>query len=357
MTKVLFVGNVLEKSGWGNHARNVLRSLKSVGGLDVVCRPIVLGQAGKVDEDIEDTIRKDSRDSEVLIQMVLPHHMMYQGGVKNIGFAITETSNFVENTWADYLNLMDEIWIPNSEKLDHVDPPQFTIPPPTEVEKYYDNYRPIDMGNLNHRYKFYTICENNKRKNITGMIIAFYRAFTYEDMTALIIKVNEHGTPPEELKGRLEQQLLEIQKATGLSTNFPPVVFITDYYTKNELYSLHKTCDCYVAPSYGEAINYPLLDACGFCNYAISSDVAGPRYMKECGLPVRLVSGMTVPCYNAEKFFRGYNTLSEDWFLTDLGDLSNAMKEAINKKVDYTNMEHFSHESVGEHMIERVFSV
>lgn len=358
MTKVLFVGNLLERSGWGNHTRNIAKSLNSVGGLELVCRPIVLGQAGKVEEEIENLIRKDSRDSDIVIQMVLPHHMMYQGGVKNIGFAITETTNFVENVWTDYLNLMDEIWVPNSEDIDNINKPQFTIPPPTEVDKYYKPYNTIDMGpSLNNRYKFYTICENNKRKNMTGLIIAFYRAFTYEDMTALIIKVNESGTGPEELRMKLEAQLQSIQESTGLLTNFPPVIFITDYFSGEELCSLHKTCDCYVAPSYGEAVNYPLLDACGFGNHAISSDVAGPRYMKECGLPISLVSGMTVPCYNADKYFRGYNTLSENWFLTDLKDLSEKMLEAPDYKVQYVNMHHFSHESVGEHMIERIFSV
>lgn len=356
MTKVLFVGNLLEKSGWGNHCRHFIRSLKSVGGLDVVCRPVVLGQGGKVDSDIEDLIRKDSRNSDYLIQMVLPHHMMYQGGIKNFGIAITETTNLKYNTWLDHLNLMDEIWLPNSQKIDGVTKPQFTIPPPVNIDKYFNKYPKINIDGLEGRYIYYSICEYNKRKNVLGMIIAFYRTFRYEDMTALVIKINKHGMSPKDLSEQMNNELLGIQEASGLLGNFPPVVFITEYFTEDQICGLHKYGNCYVAPSYGEAVNYPLLDACGFSNYAISSNVAGPAYMKEKGLPVILVDGIIQPCFGAEKHFKGHNNLMENWFLTDLNSLSNAMQwtafKFLNKS---TNMYHFSYECVGEEIIERLF--
>lgn len=356
MSKVLFIGNILESSGWGNYTRNMIRSLNTVGGLDVVARPVVLGKANKVDKEIEDVIRKDSKDSDFVIQCVLPHHMMYQGGVRNFGLGMVETQRHLYNEWPQYLNLMDEVWLPNKETIDGVVKPQITIPPPVDISKYYKKYPQPNIEGLEGRYKYYTICEYNKRKNINGLIMAFYRAFTYDDMTALIIKVNKYGNDPVEFKNMLENQLIDIQNRTGLTSEFPPVIFITDYYSEDQLCGLHKYCDCYVAPSFGEAINYPLLDACGFCNTIISSDVSGPRYMKEAGLPVILVDGMSQPCFDAEKHFPGYNSLSENWFITNLTSLSETMVGVVGNKNEYCNMEHFSYETVGEAMIERVFS-
>jgi len=355
MSKVLFIGNILEQSGWGNYTRNMIRSLNTVGGLDVVARPVILGKASKVDKDIEDTIRKDSKNSDFIIQCVLPHHMMYQGGVKNFGLAMVETQNHLYNEWPQYLNLMDEVWLPNNEPIDGVIKPQKTIPPPVNIAKYYEEYPKINIENLEGRYKYYTICEYNKRKNITGLIIAFYKAFNYDSMTALIIKVTAHGKNPLEFKKKMENELLSIQDQTGLRTEFPPVIFLTDYYSEDQINGLHKYCDCYVAPSFGEAINYPLLDACGFCNVTISSDVSGPRYMKESGLPIVLVDGMKQPCFGADHIFPGYNSMSEDWFITSLDSLAKSMIETNGTKANFCNMEHFSYESVGEAMIERMF--
>lgn len=355
MSEVLFIGNLLEKSGWGNYCRNMVHSLNSVGGLDVVARPVVLGKTSKVDKEIEDVIRKDSKGADFLIQIVLPHHMMYQGGIKNFGMAIVETNNLAYSDWPQYLNLMDEVWIPNSEKIEEVIKPQFIIPPPIDVKKYYKDYPTLEISNLEGRYKFYTICEYNKRKNIVGTIIAFYKAFTYDDMTALVIKVSKFGEDPSSFKSSMEEMLRDIQSRTGLRSEFPPVIFVTDFYSEEQLCGLHKYCDCYVAPSFGEAINYPLLDACGFCNPSISSNVAGPRYMKEMGLPVTLIDGMRQPCYDAEQHFPGYNSLHENWFLTNLELLSKSMKEHVGRKNEYVNMQHFSYESVGESIIERLF--
>lgn len=357
MSKVLFIGNILEKSGWGNCCRHYVRSLKSVGGLDVVCRPVTLGLAGEVDTDIEDCIKKDSRGSEYLIQMVLPHHMMYQGGIKNFGISLVETTNLKYNIWVDYLNLMDEIWIPNKENITEVTKKQFTIPPPIDVEKYYKKYPKIKISGLEGRYKFYSICDLNKRKNILGLIVAYYRAFSYSDMTALILKINKHGKNSKELQQEMNDILESIKIRTGLKHTFPPVIFITDYYSEEQICALHQYCDCYIAPSFGEAINYPLLDACGFGNKAISSDVAGPRYMKENGLNVKLVQTHNQPCYDAEHIFNGHNNLFEDWGLTNLNSLAEAMKENVGDlNKCYTNMHHFSYENVGESMIERLFS-
>ena len=174
-------------------------------------------------------------------------------------------------------------------------------------------------------------------------------------MTALVIKVSKFNQDPVIFKNEMEELTQRIRESSGLRINFPPIIFITDYYTEEEMCGLHKYCDCYVAPSFGEAINYPLLDACGFGNNCISSDVAGPRYMKEVGLPVSLVEGMSQPCYDAEKHFYGYNNIYENWFLTNLNSLAENMVDNVEKKREYVNMHNFSYESVGESIIERLF--
>lgn len=361
MVKVLYISHLLEQSGSGEYSRHNARALKAAG-VDVVCRPMVLGKPGKVDSDIEDMITKSPVGADIVVQSVLPHHMMYQGGVKNIGMALVETHNFTYNAWPDYLNLMDEVWVPNQDGVHGVTKPQQIIPLATDITKYDRKYPKMKIDGTEGRYKFYTICEYSKRKNIWATVWAYYREFLYDDMVCLIFKVHQSGKSPQDLQAELQNHLVQIQSLSGLypnSEDFPPVIFITERWPEEQVMGLHQYCDCYVSTSFGEAWNYPFMDACGFGNMAIGTRTGGMKYMSErLRFPSILVEGTDQPCLGAMKQFIGYNTMREDWVGVDVNKVSQSMRIAtgmqVNTKADITQL---SYENVGNRMLERLLAV
>lgn len=364
--KIAYVGHLLEKSGWGRANREYIKALYECGA-EITCLPVMLGKAAEVTEEfsfIKDLLKKDIGQPDYIIQHVLPYHMQYSGLYKkNVGFGIVETENLQESIIPDYLNLMDEVWVPNSRFIDEVDVPMKTIPHPVNIAKFSEEYPRMKINEIDHTYKFYTICENSRRKNIWSTIRSYFRAFGPSDNVSLIIKVYDNQKSPEELKSELERNLESCKKNCRLS-DYPEVVFITDYFPNDQLMAFHKYCDCYVSSSFGEAWCYPISDALGFGSRVISSETAGASYMYyNTGCLIDLVmSGCTQPYHGELDCFHGYHTLLENCEQTDEIDFAEKMSNVYNQRNEFTKdnlsernlncLKGISHKNVGERMME-----
>src|SRR5690606_29138191 len=120
------------------------------------------------------------------IQNTLPHYMS-KGYIPCVGGAILETRNSNIDYWGQYFQLMDEVWYPHHPlKLYNK---EREIPCPIDIDKKAENNLSIDE--CDGTFKFYWIGELSKRKNLMGLIKAYYYEFSGSEPVSLIIKCHE----------------------------------------------------------------------------------------------------------------------------------------------------------------------
>lgn len=365
--KVLYVGCYREGTGWGQAAVDYILAMDSVG-IDVVPRAVKLNnKQPELPQRILELESKDSSGSDVCIQHVLPHMMDYNSRFKkNIALYATETSNFISSNWHRKINCMDEAWVINTQMVraarkSGVTIPIKEVPHATSFSKFESGYKKLDIPNIHNNFVFYFIGELNKRKNLEAFIKAFHLEFHRNEPVSILIKSNRH-----DLSG--DQCALEIQNICnaikgGLKKypsieNYKEDLIITDYLSETDMYRLHKTCDCFVMPSYGEAWCIPAFDAMGFGNTPICSHGTGMRdfIREDAGF---LVPGRWEPVYGMTETFADLFTAEEDWFSIDVNELRRTMRKVYDMHNDsdqkYSKMKQqgllrafeYSHENIG----------
>lgn len=364
--KVLYIAHYRENSGWARAAIDYILALDSVG-VDVVCRNIsVSNRFADVPERIIELEKKETQGVTHCIQNVLPHHYVgtdkYE---KNIGCFFTETEEFQHTNWFEYLRLMDEIWCPNNDldiTLEYNGLKSVNIGIPTDISKYAQEYPIIDMGDVNHTFKFYTICDLNDRKNLESTITCFHAAFDPSDPVSLVIKVKRGGMTKEELGKYVGDMCDAIKKRMRLykdpSKYNKEVIFSWDM-TDDEIMSLHATCDCFVNTSHGEAWSIPTFDAMAMGNTPITPRYGGPVEFCTAKLSY-LIDVNRAVCRCNDSPFPDLFTGRDYWTNPDEELVVEAMQKAYSlKNQDYTidarkKAKEFSYESIGQKMKEQL---
>ena len=114
---------------------------------------------------------------------------------------------------------------------------------------------------------------------------------------------------------------------------------------------LHKTCNCFVLSSHGEAWNIPAFEAAALGNPVISSNCGGP---KDFCHPNLLVEGQENVCTDMHSTFPGLNTAKERWFDINIPNLMRLMRHCYetdtSKYVEWQRKKvtEFSYEQVGD---------
>ena len=140
--------------------------------------------------------------------------------------------------------------------------------------------------------------------------------------------------------------------------NYKEDLIITDFLSEKDMCRLHKTCNCFVMPSYGEAWCIPAFDAMGFGNTPICSHGTGMRdfIQEDAGF---LVPGRWEPVYGMTETFTDLFTAEENWFSIDINELRRTMRKVYDMYNDsdqkYSKMKQqgllrafeYSHENIG----------
>lgn len=363
--KVLYIGHYREGSGWSEAALNYILALDAAG-VEVVCRPVKLNDATpQLPQRILELEDRNLADVTHVIQHVLPHYMDFHRKFKNIGMYIGETNSFGVTGWRESLKLCDEVWVPNEDLhrlcIDDLPVVSRRIPHPTNITKYDIDVEPFDIPELRDKFVFYVIGEWNRRKHISALLRAFHAEFEPEDNVGLVLKVNKPGWDPYSLQDFCRQNSLDCKQQLRKFAKieyYHNELFFCDYLNESDLAALHKTCDCFVNTSYGEAWSYPTFDAMGFGNLVISSNCGGMRDYIQQGF---LVDGEYVPCMAADPPFNDLQTANEEWFeisipklqktmrkAYELGDEERACKQNWGKRL----VQEYSYEKVGKLMKE-----
>lgn len=367
--KVLFLGVFKDGTGWSNMATNYILALDKAG-ITVVPRVIRLSYnpSKEVHPRILELEDNDERGCDVVIQNILPHMMDYNGNFKCIGTYCSETSNFKNTNWSTYLNTMDELWIPNHQMIDaaiesDVKTHMEVVPIPTDVSKYAQRYEKFEIPEIEDRFVFYTVGELNRRKNLTALLRAFHMEFSPDEPVVLMVKCGVLNQSPEDAGSHAQQIIATTKRELNLypkTSLYSEEIIITEHLSETDMMRLHRTGDCFVSTSFGEAWCLPAFDAMGMGNTPICTDVGGVREFinNECGW---LIPGKPTPCFGMSmNAIPGLYSGSSDWIDIDIGLLRLAMRTAFeNKEVrnikagnGIDNVYSFGYDTVGNQMRE-----
>jgi len=356
--KLAYISVHRDGTGYANQAIHNMLAIEA-GGIDVVARAIRLSQSQnlKLAERVSHLESNDTDNVDAVVQHVLPHMFEYKSGVKNIGLICWETTNFRRSSWPYSCRMMDEMWVPNIQtataiKNSDVDVPVKILPCACDVKRFDELPKPLNLPQLKDKCVFYTVGEMNRRKNVVGILRAFYSAFSSRDDVALVIKANIPGKTPDEVISTLQTTIDEVKKSLHIYVNhpyYPPVVCIANFLPEEKLDQLHASCDVFVSASHGESWGIPAHDALGFGNPAILSNWGSYpeltygqatrfwqasdntfRYPGEidCGW---LVKGQLTPCFGQIDSFPDLYTGDEAWFEPDVCHMIECMREAYEE--------------------------
>jgi glycosyltransferase involved in cell wall biosynthesis len=377
--KVLYIGCYRDGGGWSTATQNNILALDEVG-VEVVPRPIKFNSGtAEIPERLVELEKGNETGCNILIQHTLPPLMRYYRGFKNIGLYCTETDQFKRSSWVGHLNLMDEVWVCSVQMaqaalISGITVPIRVIPYTFDVSVYSQNYK--EFPGLKERaagdFLFYTIADDNRRKNLSAVIRAFHSEFKPWEPVNLVIKTNKEGLHPQECIHAVDEFCSKIKFGMKLypkNADFKREIVICGSLSNYEIYSLHKSCDVFILPSHGEAWGLPAFDAMAFGKTPVLTNWGGfTMFMNDlCGWLVDYkldhVYGMNEAYphlyYGDEKWAiplvvhlrscmrEAYENRSlreqksengidraYDFSYTEIG---NVMKEALNERVSYTD--------------------
>jgi glycosyltransferase involved in cell wall biosynthesis len=363
--KVLFIAHFYENSGWSNAAINLVKAMHKVG-IDVVCRNIKLTNSPIVkDSIIEKLEQKSIDDVDICIQNVLPHHIVGTGKFKkNIAYFVAESIKFKHLSWFEYLNLADEVWVPNNDLQHSLISDGFqksvkVVPYPFDIDKYLNKEnKNLSFKSNDHKFKFYYVGELNDRKNIESIIRCFHAEFASHEQVALVLKVKKFGSTPQQLHAEVKALCDNIKKQMRIYSNiesYHEEIIIADDVNSDIISMLHRSCDCFVGPSHGEGWSIPAFEAMCYGKTPICSNEGGPKDFinpedKNTGY---LINGIYNICNHANPAFMELFTGQDEWFVPSEQMIKEAMrfyyenKDGINRASGLEQGKKFSYDIIG----------
>lgn len=367
---ILFAGPYRQQDGWGMATRSYIKSL-ATKYKNITTRPLYLSTPDTNFSDAEILGYENSyyNEYDAVIQKTLPHCLFYNGSYKkNIGMFELETTNLSSSECVSNINKMDEIWIPSSFERDcliksGVNRPIKVISQALDTEFIESNrdHKLLINPVIDNMFKFYFIGEYNDRKNIKDLIIAFNLAFDHTEPVCLVIKTSIPGMQPAQALSKIESEINEIKKSLGNKSKYKKEIILTNNMSYKDIIGLHNSCDCFVAPSYGEA----------FCRPAAEALVLGktPIVNKNTGMKDYITekNGFLLKSFKTPVIVRNrplssdfdiYNA-NEHWYQVDVYDMIEKMQtvysmhlkkdESLLSKKEYgiSCLSNFSYEEIG----------
>lgn len=286
--KVLYVGYIREGSGWSRAAENNVRALISAG-VDVVYRDVrITNEPKELSPEISECENKDLNGIDFCIQHVLPKDLVKTDKYPNIAYLEYENHDLDNTSWGECLKMMDAVWVPNEKLIKIVNGyikknKAVLIPHAADITKYYESYNNLVIPELNHTYRFYSICDINSRKNIESTVRAFHAAFDRDEPVSLILKVRGYRKSEEEVRKSIISLCNRIKKNLRLYVDvnsYKDEFIISGDISDTEIMSLHQYGNCFINTSHGEAWSIPTFDAMAMGKQVISSPSGASQYLK-----------------------------------------------------------------------------
>jgi glycosyltransferase involved in cell wall biosynthesis len=364
--KVLYISHLREGTGWAKAALDNIYALREAG-IEVVSRTVQLTNTyADIPKEIAELERGNAYDADYCIQHVLPHYLVATNNfVKNIAYLALETYDLKHLGWRTALDLVDEVWCPNDDLKDALIKSGLrakTIHHASETYKYLKKYPEITIPELDHTFKFYTICDLNDRKNIESTIRCFHSAFDISYPVSLILKVKKFGMSKEELSNYMNRLCYKVKKELRMYSkieSYNQELVLTENMTDQEIMSLHQYGDCYINTSHGEGWSIPTFDAMAMGKTPIAAMSGGQKEYVQNINHGTLVNYSYDICNCSDSAFRDMFTGKDYWIKPDEKAIVEAMRFYYNNRKDRSSecikqAKKYSHLNIGKKMKEQL---
>jgi glycosyltransferase involved in cell wall biosynthesis len=285
---IKYISPCLDNSGYAKAARGYILALHKLG-IPLTLEPISFEKAspdlGKAGSIIEGLIRKDIEYNVVIMHCTPEFWSKFKEEDKfNVGYTIWETTklhpdwpNFINNN-ADLL-LVGCTWNIDIFKSSGVTLPIYSVPHAIPINDQQDAAEYTIEGLSEDTFVFGFVSQFTERKNPLSLIKAYWHAFQNKENVALVMKTyrSDYSEPEKDAIRRTIQRLKEVTTFD----NYPPIFFVSDMLSEDEMRALYKRLDCYVSLDKGEGFGLSSFIAGAYSKPVIATGFGGVlEYLK-----------------------------------------------------------------------------
>ena len=304
MKKIMLIcAPVSSRSGYGDHARDLVRSFLKIDKFDIKIIDVNWGSTPrnaldkKLDKNIIDCFLpepKMDRQPDVYVDIRIPNEFQ-QYGKFNIGITAGIETNAVSNNWIDGCNKMDLIIVPSEhskngfvnalyEKMQTQPDGKQTKVGELRLEKPIealfegvneDIYKPLDNSSLDlvddikEDFAFLHVGLwgqggfGEDRKDIAKLIKIFYESFANKKKQPSLILKSAGATFSILDKEECLKKIRQIKNGFPKDWKLPNVYLLHGSLSTEEMNKLynHPKVKCFISLTHGEGFGRPLLEA------------------------------------------------------------------------------------------------
>lgn len=341
--KLIRYSSSYDQSGYGIAATNTCYALIK-SGLNISTNLITtsMSRIDKAESIAQQEIIKRITDKKATVNICeqIPNlwSHAFQKDSRNIGRIFWEADR-VSKSWTDTINSScDELWVScesNKEACENsgVKKPIYVIPAISncEVMSKEESFQHLTLPGDKDTYRFYSIAQWTKRKNLDGLLRAFYNEFSGKDNVMLVLKT--YGTGITNFEKRIIKEFILETKVKSGNPDPAPIYFLGDLLTPNQLSAIHAQSHCLVSPNRGEGWNIPLCDALSYGNQAITTRLGGIADKTD-DSSVYVVPH-TLETLNGMPWSQFYDE-SMNWGAIKDEDIQEQMRKAYNERHDFS---------------------
>ena len=403
MKKVYVKGPFLTQSGYGHHARTVLRALRTREDLfDIYLHPIAWGKTSWIWEDneerqwvdraLEKTINFSNQfngqpEYDISLQITIPNEWEKLAPV-NIGITAGIESTQIAPQWVEKSMLMDKILTISKHAVDgfvntvyqatNKETGQnfaFKCEKPVECIHYpVRETKPKKLElNLTTKFNFLAVAQLSPRKNAGQLIKCFIDQFGDNKDMGLVIKANI-------AKNSLIDRINTVHQFKQTLANFPDrkckIYLLHGFLTEEEMAGLytHPKIKAFISTTHGEGFGLPLFEAAYNALPVIATDWSG--HLDFLYMPQKQKNGKsknkhmfskisyTLGPINQEAVWDGVLTKESMWAHPEEGSVKMALDEMYKdhgrfkkraKVLQKWVLEEFSQEKIYNKYIEAIY--
>ena len=339
---ILFIGPYRQKDGWGYSARDYIKSLLTTDS-NVCSRPIYLTDSkdllktSELSDDIVSCENNGCDKYDAVIQYVLPNFYV-KASIPSYLITKFETSGIENTSWLPHIKIADGVLVTSNRERETllsagVDAERIKeIGEAVDTSVFEGDHKSLDYI-PSHSFNFYYIGDFIERKNLAALLLAFHSEFHYSENVNLILKLSSTSASAHNEVSNFISQVKARARINMYSNLYKSEIIVLGHISDEDLYGIHRSCDCFVMPSRGEAPCRPLLDAIGFGNTPIvTANTTMADYVNEnTGYVVR--SNKT-PVFTKDSYVAAIYTPKESWQDIDIFELRKAMRQAYTGNAD-----------------------
>ena len=293
-SKILFIGNVLENTGYSLADRYFIKDLSRFSLVKIFHVPITFRQMN-VSPEWMSLLTRDVKNYDGYIvcspiSILFPHNkfsFFWLHDYLDFPASTTECVNGVKNTFVPSLKQKDILSSLSQKPVYNYCP---IITPPETIEKLHD------YGN---KLAFYIIADSITQESLIKSIWCYYWAFTSKDNVVFHINI------PPNTKEHVTKILQEYLKRSCFNIrNDLPEIALDDFnYSDDQRWMLHKTCNIYVALNQSEGLPTAALEAAKIGNFVMYTDgISIYDEIFKPWLPQGCVKSIAEPGYNMNDY-------------------------------------------------------